>query len=321
MTAAAAEAVSIHGPVTHRVGIMSGVALFGAIFLQSSVSIINYDEVGLRARFGTLAGILEPGLHFKLPFGMDYIEKVSASKIIVQEFGYRSEGNESVSEEHLSAERSMITADLNIVEIAMAIHYQVQDPIAYLSSVRDTDQFVRSSSEAIVREIVGRSQSGSLYTTSGQMIAASAKSKLQAYLDSFHTGIDVKTVEIREITPPAGVRPAFDKVNEARQERERRISEAKRTAGGEIAAAMGQAAAIRADAEAESLRRQTDANRKITEFAVFNEAYRKAPTVVKTTLYVQVMEEVLPKVKSLLLTQDNSVPPLPLLNIGLEKGE
>lgn len=319
MTLPAVKAERTPGHLSNRVGLISGAALLGAILLQSSVFVVNFDEVGLRARLATLAGILDPGLHFKLPFGIDYIEKVSASKIIVQEFGYRSTTAENVSQQKLSDERSMITADLNIVEIAMAIHYQVEDPIAYLSSVRDTDHFVRSASEAIVREIVAHSQSSSLYTTSGQTIAGNAKSRLQSYLDSFHTGVDVKTVEIREIAPPVGVRPAFGKVTEARQEWEGRVSEAKRAANRKIAEATGRAASIQADAEAEALRRQTDAHGRIAQFVVFDEAYRKAPFVVKTAIYIDTMRKILPSVKAVVVTQDSNMPALPLLNVGLEK--
>lgn len=321
MTTAAVDTITHYSRLGHGLGLLSGAALMSVILLQSSISIVNYDEVGLRARFGTLAGVLEPGMHLKLPFGMDYVEKVSASKIIVQEFGYRSKGAPAISEQRLNQERSMITADQNIVEIALAIHYQVLDPIAYLSSVRDTDQFIRSAFEAIVREIVGSSQSSSLYTTSGQMIAASAKARLQAYLDDFNTGIDVKTVEIREIAPPGAVRPAFDRVNEARQEREKRVSEAERTVERHLAEATGRASSIRMGGQAEALRRQTEANRKIKEFAVFDEAYRRAPSIAKTTLYVSVMEDILPKVKSLLVTEDRGVPAMPFLNIGLDKGD
>lgn len=217
MTTVQVDIKQTPGRLANRLGLLSGLALLLAILAQSSVVVVNYDEIGLRARLGTLSGILEPGAHLKIPFGIDYIEKVAAGKIIVQEFGYRSEGASSAGS--TNAERDMITGDLNIVEIAMTVQYQVRDPIAYLSSVRDADQFVRSATEAIVREIVGRSQSGALYTTSGQLIAEPARTQLQSYLDASGVGVDIKTLEIREISPPNAVGPAFEDVNEARQQR------------------------------------------------------------------------------------------------------
>lgn len=304
--------------LSNRLGLLSGVVLLGVIMFQSSVFVVNYDEVGLRARFGTLNGILTPGIHVKIPFGIDQIEKVSAGKITVLDFGFRDRGDTTASSAELTAERSMITADLNTVEIAMAVQYQVDDPIAYLSSVRDAEVFVRAATEAIVREIVGGSESGALYTTSGQIIAGEAKTRLQAYLDAFDIGVAITAVDIREIAPPTGVRPAFDKVNEARQEKERRISEAERQAGREVAVATGEAARIRADAEAEAMRRDADIHGHIARLLAFDEAYRSAPQMVRTSLYLDTMTAVLPKLKSILVTPSNTMPTLPLLDVGAQ---
>lgn len=319
MTTAAIKSGSLYDRFANHIGILSGIVLLSGIILQSSIFTINYDEVGLKARFGTLKEIAKPGLHLKLPFGIEKVEKVSASKIIVQEFGYRSHKEAPVSKKQLDAERSMITADLNIVETSMTVHYQIKDPINYVASVRNADQFIRSASEAIVSETVGQHQSGSLYTTSGQNISDMVRISLQDYLDHFNVGVIVRTVEIREITPPENVRSAFDKVNEAQQEKERRISEAKRLANRKVSKAKALAEGIRAEAQTEALRRQTESDGKIKEYITYHTAFLKDPEIVKTDLYVTNLAEILPLVNSVIITNGNTPQPLSLLDIKSKK--
>lgn len=298
----------------NKIGLMSGVLLFLALILQSSIYTINYDEVGLKARLGTLEDIVSPGLHFMLPFGIEAIEKVPASMVMMEEFTFGQESENLVDKTQASG-NSMITKDLNLVDTSMAVHYQIINPIAYVASVRDTKSFIRTTAEAFFRERIGQSQSNALFTTSGQKISNQIETSLQNYLNHFNVGVKVKNVEIREITPPDNVEFAFDKVNEAQQEKERNISEAKRLAAQQIAAAKIMANDIRTQAHTQALIKKTKANQELEEYIVYRDEYLHSPETIKNHLYVTSLAKVLPELKSLVVTPNNSSSLLPLFNL------
>lgn len=298
----------------NKIGLLSGVLLFLALILQSSIYTINYDEVGLKARLGTLEEIAPPGLHFMLPFGIEAIEKVPASMVMMEEFTFGHDSENQVDKTQVSG-NSMITHDLNLVDISMAVHYQIIDPIAYVASVRDTRSFVRTTAEAFFREKIGQSQSNALFTTSGQKISAQIEARLQSYLDHFNLGVEVKNVEIRAITPPEKVKFAFDKVNEAQQEKEKNISEAKRLAAQKIAAAKIMANDIRTQAHTQALKNTTKANQALEAYIVYRDEYLKSPETIKNHLYISSLAKVLPELKSVVVTPDSSSSLLPLFNL------
>lgn len=298
-----------------RIGILSGAVVLCGILAQSTFFTVKPGETALVARLGRLDRTVGPGLHFQLPFGIDYVEKVSTEEVRIEQFGVRSDDPRSLEQ------RSMITRDSSIVEMSWALHYQVKDPVMYVSSLREPDRFLRDTAESIVRTIVGKSDSSELLGTSGQAMAAPARDQVQLYLDKHEAGITVSSVVIHEIIPPTAVKPAFDGVDAARQEREEIIGNARQAAAQRLLEANGQAAKLLAGAEVEALARSTQALREINAFYAAHEAFKANPDTIKKAIYLDTMRSVLPKAGKIIVVQDDRGAPQSLVHLNEQASE
>lgn len=298
-----------------RVGILSGVIILCGIVAQSTFFTVKPGEMALVARFGKLDRTVGPGLHFQLPFGIDYVEKVSTEEVNIEQFGPRSDDPRSLEQ------RSMVTSDSGIVEMSWAVYYRVKDPVMYVSSLREPDRFLRDTAESVVRMIVGNSDSGELLNTSGQAVAAPARDQIQFYLDKNEAGITVSAVVIHEITPPVAVKPAFDSVDAARREKEEITDTARQAAARKLLEANGQAARILAEAEVEALARSTQALQEVNAFYAAHEAFKANPDTIKKAIYLDTMRSVLPKAGKIIVVQDDREAPQSLVHLNEQASE
>src|SRR5690606_21996037 len=196
---------------------------------------VQPEERAVVKRFGSVYGVSDPGLHFKLPFGIDTVPHVATERVLKQEFGFRSEdvtenGRTRFAGADFPDESPMLSGDLNIIDVGWVVQYRVADPIKFLYSMREPTGTLRDLSESEMRRVVGNRIGAEVLTTGRVEISATVRDEVQQAMDSYDNGIQVITVELQDVIPPARVQPAFNEVNEARQERERMINEATRQA-------------------------------------------------------------------------------------------
>lgn len=283
---------------------------------------VGADSMGIVLRFGDPVRNVGPGLHFKVPFGIEEVRKVPTESQQKVEFGYRTQQagvDSEFVEEGYQQESLMLTGDLNVVEVQWAVQYRVDEPRNYLFEVRNPRSTFRYMNQAIMREIVGDRTVNEVLTVGRQAMSQAFKEDLQKLCDEYQIGIRVDQINLQDITPPDPVKPSFDEVNQAQQQKEQRINQAKGQYNKEIPAARGEAKRKIQQAEGYKVNRINQAKGEVARFNSVYKEYKEAPDVTRKRLYIETLGEVLPKVKKKVITDDGSSDVLPLLQLG--KGE
>ena len=290
---------------------------FGAL---TSYYIVQPEEEAVIKRFGRVVAQREPGLHFKLPFGIDTAQMVPTARVLKQEFGFRTVGidgraNYRKDQQHRD-ESLMLTGDLKVIDVEWVVQYRVSDPDKFLHQVREPEETLRDISESVMRRIVGNSLGSDVLTEKRVEVATTSRIELQKAMDYFDLGIQISTIELQDVTPPGPVKPAFNEVNQAEQERERYINEAEKRRNQVIPRAEGEARQVIAEAQGYAAKRVNDAKGEAERFTAVYEAYRKAPEVTRQRMYLEMIDKLLPQAGRIFITDENQTAPLPLLNLG-----
>jgi membrane protease subunit HflK len=209
----------------------------------------------------------------------------------------------------------MLTGDLNVIDVQWIVQYRIEDPIRFLFRVRNTPQTIRDVAEAVMRRVVGNRLGSDVLTVGRVAVSTEVKEEMQKILTAYEAGVSLVTVELQDVTPPDPVKPAFNEVNEARQDRERTINEAQERANREIPKARGEATRTITEAEGYALERVNRANGEATRFGTVLEEYQRAPEVTRRRLYLEAINTILPEAKALYIVdadQKALVPWLPV---------
>lgn len=282
---------------------------------------VQPEETGIVQRFGKVMRTAGPGLHFKLPYGIEEVRLLPTARVLKEEFGFRTvstvpgEKTRYDTRGTYKDESLMLTGDLNVIDVQWIIQYRIEDPILYLFQVRDTLKTIRDTTEAVMRQAVGNRLGSDVLTTGRVAVASEAKSEIQKLLTAYETGVRLVTVELQDVTPPDAVKPAFNEVNESRQDKERTINIAQEQANREIPKARGVAVQSISEAEGYALERVNRAEGEATRFDAILGQYRQAPQVTRRRLYLEAMTGFLADMKGLyIVDQDQKamVPWLPL---------
>jgi membrane protease subunit HflC len=221
--------------------------------IASSYYTVQPEERAVVKRFGAVVKTADPGLHFKLPFGVDTVEFVATERVLKQEFGFRTlstDGERSeYAPEDFPDESLMLSGDLNIIDVEWVVQYRISDPMKFLYGMRDPTRTLRDISESVMRRVVGNRLGSDVLTTARVEIGELAEREIQEAMKQYDNGIHIVTVQLQDVVPPRAVQPAFNEVNEARQERERMINEATKRLNQEIPKASGEANRLIAEAE------------------------------------------------------------------------
>ena len=289
--------------------------------VMTSFYTVQPEQRAVVKRFGSVTGITDPGLHFKIPFGIDQIQLVATERVLKQEFGFRTRGTRQGESSTYSAaefedESLMLTGDLNMIDVEWVVQYRIDDPIKFLYQMREPTRTLRDISESVMRRIVGNMLGSEVLTIGRVEIQQKAGDEIQEILDQYDAGIRISTVEMQDVVPPPAVQPAFNEVNEARQERERMINEAQKRVNQEIPNAEGAALRTVAEAEGYATERVNRADGESTRFSAVLHEYQQAPTVTRSRLYLETLNEILPNIGQILVVQDGQMTPLPLLNVN-----
>jgi len=293
----------------------------------TSVFTVKQNEIGVVQRFGRWVRNQSPGLSFKIPFGIEKVTKVNVMEFQTEEFGTdvsrRAERFDSRSRFRSGADTAnvalMLTGDLNVGRVPWIVQYRVKDPKLYLFKVRDVRRLLVDMSEATMRLVVG-DRSINEVINKRKEIADEAKFMLQKELDKAEAGILINTIELKKTNVPGPVQPSFNEVNQATQEKEQIIYQAKEDYNKAIPAARGQAERTIKMAEGYALNRVNRAKGDAARFeSVYNE-YIKAKDVTKRRLYLETLKEIFPKLGPKYIFDANQKNLLPLLNIGQQSG-
>lgn len=288
------------------------------ISLSTSFYTVEADEIAVVLLFGKSVRNTDPGLHFKLPFGIEKAMKVRVRKVFKEEFGFRTL-KAGIRTEYdprdFSTESLLLTADLSIADVEWVVQYKIKDPEQYLFSVRNPEFALRDLSEAVMSRVVGDRTVTEVLTVGRIEIAIEVEQHLQTLLDLYETGLDVATVTLQDVNPPDKVKPSYNAVNEAKQEKDRLINEAWRDYNQSIPKSKGLASQQISEAQGYALKRVNEAQGDADKFNSIRAEYQKAKEVTRQRLYLETMQEILPKIKEIYVIDSNTNTPIPILQL------
>lgn len=290
------------------------------VLLVTSMFQVETEEVAVITRFGKYLRTEEPGLHFKVPF-IEQVYKVPVERQQKLEFGFRTEKagiRSQYSQADFKDESLMLTGDLNLADVEWVVQYRIKDPFKYLFKVRDPETTLRDISEASMRQIVGDRTVNEVLTVGRTEISSKLEELIQNICNEYSLGIEIDQVVLQDVNPPDPVKAAFNAVNEAQQEKETLINKAKSEYNKVIPKASGQAKETIQQAEGYATERVNNAYGEVARFEAIYKEYVKAPEVTKQRIYLETMSEVLPKLGSKIITDEDANNVLPLLQMQLK---
>jgi len=294
-------------------------AILVLLLLVSSYYQVEPEQVGVVQRFGAFVRTSEPGPHLKLPFGIERVTKVPVQRQLKMEFGFRTQRagarSEFVEPPEAQAESLMLTGDLNVAVVEWIVQFRIRDPKAYLFNVRNVPETFRYMSEAAVRQVVGDHSVDEVITIGRAQIALAAKEELQRLCDLYGVGIEIQQLVLQDVNPPGPVRPAFNEVNQAIQEKERAINEAWAEYNQAVPRAKGEAEQLVRSAEGYALERENRALGDASRFEALYEEYRRAPEVTRRRMYLETMGELVPRLGRKVIVDEKARGVLPLLQL------
>ena len=256
---------------------------------------VQPEEFGLVTRLGRHVRTTAPGLHLKVPL-LEKVFTVPVRRQLRQEFGFRSvEPGEGTlyDQRGLLDESIMLTADLNVAQVEWVVQYRISDPHLYLFRVRNPEKTLRAMTEAVVREVVGDRTVTEVLTVGRRAIEIAARERLEQLCEQYEIGLTIEEVALQDVNPPDPVKPSWNEVNRARQQRDRVIDEALGEYNRVIPRVRGEGQQTILQAEGYSIARINRAEGGGNRFAILHEAYRRAPEVTRRRMYLEPMKGVL----------------------------
>ena len=293
-----------------------------ALCVWSSYYTVPSDSVAVIQRFGKHLKEVPPGLHFKLPLGIDKATTAPVKRQLKQEFGFATPGATDPYQQARNGgrETQMVTGDLNAALVEWVVQYRISDPVKFLFEVREPGETLRSVSESVMREVVGDRTVDEVITIGRQEIEIDALLKMQELASKYVMGISIDQVQLKNINPPKPVQESFNEVNQAQQSKEKLINEARREYNKVIPLAEGEKDQRIREADGYRLKRINEAEGDAARFNALFAEYRKAPEVTRRRIYIETMQEVMPTIQSKILVDDEMSSLLPLLNVDGQKG-
>lgn len=295
--------------------------LFG--ILITSWYKVEPDEQAVVLTLGKYTETVGPGLHFKIPMGIQTVEKVKVTVQQKEEFGYRTSraGTRTQYDTKDYPEESLIvTGDLSIADVEWEVQYKIKSPPTnYLFSVKNHRATFRVMNEAIMRGVIGDRTVNEVLTTGRTEIQAEVKTQLQTLCDLYEMGVRIDNILLQDVNPPEEVKPSFDAVNKAQQEKQTRINEARQEYNKEIPRARGEAQQKIEEARGYAIERVNEAQGDANRFLSIFQAYQKAPEVTRQRMYLETMEKVMQQIGKKYISDSSSTGILPLLNLNADK--
>jgi membrane protease subunit HflK len=291
------------------------------VFLGTSFYVVDQTEEAVVTRFGKYLSTRGPGLQFKLPFGIDRQYLVNVKAVQTEQFGFRTlSSGVSSTYANQTNESTMLTGDLNIVEVEWIIQYRINDSRAWTFNVADRQATIRDVSRSAINMLVGDRAIMDIMGPERNAIETAGTEFMNETFRGYGLGIDVIAVKLQNIDPPAGVRAAFDDVNKAIQDMNRFINEGQQAYNEEIPRTRGEVDRIIQVALGEASERVNRARGDVARFNAVYEEYRLAPEITRQRLYYEMIEEVFKGDRDTVIIDRNFNNFLPLRNLGSGQG-
>jgi membrane protease subunit HflK len=271
------------------------------LFMTTTWFQVDSDAVGVVTRFGRYVRTEDPGLHWKLPLGLENVQIVPVRHVNKAEFGFRTASTSGArtryDQRSYPDESLLLTGDLNAAEVEWIVQYRISDPIHYLFRVRDPENTLRDLARAVMSSVVGDHSVLEVLTEGRRDVNTEAHDELQKLVDQYEMGMTIETVQLQGVDPPEKVRASFNDVNQAEQERARTINEAWQEYNKAIPLAEGEALKMKQEAEGYAVDRVNRATGESQRFLALLAEYQKAPDVTRRRLWLETMSRVLPKLQ------------------------
>jgi modulator of FtsH protease HflK len=300
--------------------VIAALVLLGLGLLTAYYTVPS-DSVAVVQRFGKYLKDVPPGLHFKLPLGIDTATIVPVKRQLKQEFGFATPGGGDPYQSPRDGKREteMVTGDLNAALVEWVVQYRISDPVKFLFEVREPAATLRYVSESVMREVVGDRTVDEVITIGRQEIESEALIKMQALSTKYAMGISIDQVQLKNINPPGPVQESFNEVNQAQQEKEKLINEARRDYNKVIPLAEGEKDQRIREADGYRLKRVNEAQGDVARFNALLAEYNKAPEVTRRRIYIETLQDVMPGIRSKIVVDEQTRSILPLLNLDSQK--
>ncbi|VAW48664.1 HflK protein [hydrothermal vent metagenome] len=288
------------------IGGIGGSVIFGVIgtvWLLSGIYIVDAAERGVVTQFGSFVEETSAGPHWHIPYPIESVRIVNVDQIRTAEIGYRSDAARTGN---VPNESLMLTKDENIVDLKLAVQYQVKSANQYLFETADPDMTLRAVVESALREVVGQNTMNFVLIEEREKVVSRVKELTQERLDGYKTGLIVTSVNLQDAQPPEQVQSAFADVVKAREDRERLINEAETYSNGILPKSRGKAARELEEASAYHDRVIAQAIGEAARFTNIVTEYQKAPEVTRNRLYIDAMATVLSNTSKVFVGSDSS---------------
>lgn len=312
----------LHKIFNSPTGLFSALGLLALLIaLLTSFYTVAPEEEAVVTRFGKFVTTTPSGLHFKIPFYIDQVTKIKTKRVFEEGFGlYAASGTDttefknSFKSRALNEESLMLTGDLNVINVSWVVQYKVSDPKKLLFHSAKPIQNIRDISQATMRRVVGDRRVDDVIRRTG--IEDEAKRLTQEVLDRYDIGVEILLVKIQEAKPPVPVQPSFNEVNSAKQEQERAINEAEAHYNQIIPQARGEAEKRVLEARGKAVALVNEAKGNVEKFNKLLVEYKKAPEITRTRLYLESMESLLERMKSVVIVDPKVQGLLPVFGPG-----
>ena len=295
----------IDGKKIGRIVLIAAIALFVVIGIVTCFYTVDDKQQAVVTTFGKVTGKADPGLHFKLPYGIQKAHKVDVNVYQKIELGYVTDPNTGVPMAN-PKESTMITGDYNIVNVDFFVEYKITDPVAYLYSSNNPEMILRNLIQSQVRNVVGSSTVDSVLTDGKENIQMQVKELVTDILAQYDIGLTLVDVRIQDSEPPTvDVIEAFKAVETAKQQAEAVVNQAIAYQNAQLPNAQAQADKLTQNAEYLKAKRINEALEQVAMFTAMYEEYAKNPQITKSRMYYEAIQEILPGVKLFINTSES----------------
>jgi membrane protease subunit HflK len=265
------------------------------LWAASGFYIVDEGNHGVETRFGKYIATTQAGLNWHFPAPIEQVDIVNVKKQQFIEIGYRSAGDRQSADGGIPKEALMLTQDENIIDVRLAVQYQVKDAKQFLFNLVDPAGTLIQVTESAERGVIGSNKMDFVLTEGRSEIVSQIKQEIQTVMDSYQSGIQITSVNLQDAQPPEQVQSAFEDAIKAREDKQRLINEAEAYANDVVPKARG--AAARKIQEAEGYKEQViaQATGEVSRFSQLLSEYKKAPDVTRQRMYVESMESILSK--------------------------
>ncbi|MFQ5718827.1 MAG: FtsH protease activity modulator HflK [Acidobacteriota bacterium] len=301
-----------------RIGRLVLVAVVVLLALTSWFQ-VGPESVGIVLQLGAYNREVGPGLHFRIPLGVERVYIVEVQRQLKEEFGFRTLKagvNTRYATGNFENESLMLTGDLNVAEVQWIVQYRITEPYKFLFRVRDVRNTFRYMTQAVVREMVGDRTINEVLTVGRAELALAVQERLQNLCDQYETGLNVDQVILQDVTPPEEVKASFNEVNQAQQQKETLVNQARAEYNRAVPEAKGVAQQTIQQGEGYALDRVNRARGDASRFDSVHAEYLKAPEVTRQRLYLETLQNILPAAGRKLVVDGKAGNIVPLLPLG-----